>query len=178
MGASRADSSRVLKRLRSEGGFGLVELLMAMVMLNIGLLAVVAAFSSGMISLNRASRVTTASVLADQQMELYRALTYASIRLDTTAVGSTDQKYKDDPLLSGSTTSLITATCPGPPDECNPSRVTTGADKKSYRVDTYIQQMTPAGGRPLKKVTIVVRDSANLAVTFVRQASIFDQSTG
>jgi type II secretory pathway pseudopilin PulG len=173
-----ADISWVRKRLRSEGGFGLVELLLAMVILNIGLLAVVAAFSSGIISLNRASRVTTAAVLADQQMELYRALTYASIRLDTTAVGATDQKYKDDPLLGGSTTSLITATCAGPPDECNPSRVATGADKKGYRVDTYIQQMTPAGGRPLKKVTIVVRDNANLAVTFVRQASTFDESTG
>jgi Tfp pilus assembly protein PilV len=173
-----ADISRVLKRLRSEGGFGLVELLLAMLILNIGLLAVVAAFSSGMISLNRASRVTTAAVLADQQMELYRALTYASIRLDTTAVGSTDQKYKDDPLLGGSTSSLITATCAGPPDECNPSRVTTGADRKSYRVDTYIQSTAPTGGRPVKKVTIVIRDPSNLAVTFVRQASTFDQSTG
>lgn len=178
MGASRADTSGVLKRLRSEGGLGLVELLMAMVMLNIGLLAVVAAFSSGIISLNRASRITTASVLADQQMELYRALTYASIRLDTTAVGTTDQKYKDDPLLGGSTSSLITASCAGPPAECNPSRVATGADRKSYRVDTYIQQITPTGGRPVKKVTIVVRDAANLALTFVRQASTFDQSTG
>ena len=78
----------MLKRLRSEGGFGLIELLLAMVMLNIGLLAVVAAFSSGIVSLNRASRITTASVIADQQMELYRALTYAAIRLDTTAVAT------------------------------------------------------------------------------------------
>ncbi len=64
------------KRLRSEGGFGLVELLIAMVMLNIGLLAVVASFSSGIVSLNRASRLTTAAVIADQQMELYRAMTH------------------------------------------------------------------------------------------------------
>jgi type II secretory pathway pseudopilin PulG len=173
-----ADISKVRGRLRSEGGFGLVELLMAMLMLNIGLLAVVAAFSSGIVSLNRASRITTAAVLADQQMENYRAITYAAIRLDTTAVGATDQKYRDDPLLGGSTTSLITASCSGPPDECNPSRVATGADRKSYRVDTYIQEWTPAGGRPVKRVTIVVRDGTNLAVTFVRQASTFDQSTG
>lgn len=164
--------------MRSEGGFGLVELLLAMLILNIGLLAVVAAFSSGIVSLNRASRVTTAAVLADQQMELYRALTYEAIRLDTTAVDATDEKYKNDPLLGGSTSSLITATCTGPPDECNPSRVTTGADKKSYRVDTYIQQMTPTGGRTVKKVTIVIRDPSNLALTFVRQASTFDASTG
>ena len=173
-----ADISNVRDRMRSEGGFGLVELLIAMLMLNIGLLAVVAAFSSGIVSLNRASRTTTAAVLADQQMEQYRALTYAAIRLDPTAVDATDQKYRDDPLLGGSTSSLITGACSGPPVECNPSRVATGADRKSYRVDTYIQATAPAGGRTVKKVTIVVRDGANLAVTFVRQASTFDESTG
>ena len=178
MRTRHADISGVRARLRSEGGFGLVELLLAMVILNIGLLAVVAAFSSGIVSLNRASRVTTAAVLADQQMELYRALTYASIRLDTTAVGTTDQKYKNDPVLGGSTTSLITGSCAGPPDECNPSRVALGADNKNYRVDTYIQPITPTGGREMKKVTIVVRDPNNLAVTFHRQASTFDQATG
>ena len=169
-------------RLRSEGGFGLVELLIAMLMLNIGLLAVVAAFSSGIVSLNRASRITTASVLADQQMELYRALTYNAIRLDATAAAGVDNAYKCDSALGAScpnsTSSLITATCSGPPDECNPSRVVTGADRKSYRLDTYIVSTTPTGGRAVKKVTIVVRDAANLAVTFVRQASTFDQSTG
>jgi len=173
-----ADTSRVLKRLRSEGGFGLVELLIAMVMLNIGLLAVVASFSSGIVSLNRASRITTAAVIADQQMELYRALTHASIRLDTSAVGTTDAKYVNDPVLGGSTAGLVTASCAGPPDECNPSRKVVGADRKDYRLDTYITQYTPTGGRAVKKVTIVVRDWNNLAVTFARQASTFDISTG
>jgi type II secretory pathway pseudopilin PulG len=173
-----ADISMVRKRLRSEGGFGLVELLIAMVMLNIGLVAVVAAFSSGIVSLNRASRITTAAVIADQQMELYRALTYASIRLDTGAVGTTDAKYRDDPVLGGSTTGLVTASCPGAPDECTPSRKVVGADRKDYRLDSYITQYTPTGGRAVKKVTVVVRDWNNLAVTFARQASTFDLSTG
>lgn len=173
-----ADICMVRKRLRSEGGFGLVELLIAMVMLNIGLLAVVASFSSGIVSLNRASRITTAAVIADQQMELYRALTYASIRLDTGAVGTTDAKYRDDPVLGGSTTGLVTASCPGAPDECTPSRKVAGADRKDYRLDSYITQYTPTGGRAVKKVTLVVRDWNNLAVTFARQASTFDLSTG
>jgi type II secretory pathway pseudopilin PulG len=173
-----ADISMVRKRLRSEGGFGLVELLIAMVMLNIGLVAVVAAFSSGIVSLNRASRITTAAVIADQQMELYRALTHASIRLDTGAVGTTDAKYRDDPVLGGSTTGLVTASCPGAPDECTPSRKVVGADRRDYRLDTYITEYTPDGGRAVKKVTVVVRDWNNLAVTFARQASTFDLSTG
>lgn len=169
-----ADRTFVRAALRKEGGFGLVELLMAMTMLNIGLLAVVAAFSSGIVSLNRASRVTTAAVLADGQMELYRSLTYAAIRLEPTSIPG-GAPYTTDIAYSAS---QVTATCAGPPDECNASRQATGGDNKSYRIDTYIVLSTPTGGRALKKVTVVVRDYNNLALTFARQVSTFDQSTG
>jgi Tfp pilus assembly protein PilV len=56
----------VRARLRSQEGFGLIELLMAMVMLNIGILAIVASYQTGMFALNRASKISTASALADQ----------------------------------------------------------------------------------------------------------------
>ncbi len=114
--------------LRREGGFGLIELLMAMTMLNIGLLAVIAAFSSGIISLNRASRVTTAAVLADGQMELYRALTYDAIRLDSNSIPLT-APYTTDTAFNGS---QVTGACPGTPDECNASRQATGADRNAH----------------------------------------------
>lgn len=152
----------------------MVELLIAMTMLNIGLLAVVAAFSSGIVSINRASRITTAAVLADGQMELYRALTYDAIRLESTSIPSA-APYTTDTAYS---VTQVTASCPGPPDECNASRQANGADGKSYRIDTYIVSTTPTGGRPVKKVTVVIRDYTNLAVTFARQVSTFDQSTG
>jgi type II secretory pathway pseudopilin PulG len=162
--------------LRREGGFGLIELLLAMTMLNIGLLAVVAAFSSGIVSLNRASRITTAAVLADGQMELYRALTYTSIRLEPSSIPGT-APYTTDTAYSGS---QVTASCPGSPtpDECNASRTATGADGKTYRVDTFIVSTTPTGGRPVKRVTVVIRDPNNLSISFARQVSTFDLSTG
>ena len=166
-------------RLRNEGGFGLIELLLAMMMLNIGLLAVVAAFNSGIVTLQRASRVTTASVLADQQMERFREITYANIRLDSTAAttADADTTYRNDTARSYPT-AMVTDTCAGVPNECNPSRVATGADRRQYRIDTYILQQTPTGGRPVKVVTVVVRDASVLTRTYVRQASTFDQSTG
>jgi Tfp pilus assembly protein PilE len=167
----------VRKRLRADqDGFGLIELLIAMVILNVGLLAIIASFQAGIITLSRASRVTTAAVLADQQMELYRAITYDSIRLASTTIPST-APYTTDSAYSAS---QITGTCSGPPypDECNASRAVTGADNKSYRLNTYIVQTTPTGGRSVKKVTIVVRDELNLSKVYVRQASSFDQSTG
>src|SRR4029079_12780962 len=97
-----ADREIVRVRLRSERGFGLIELLMAMVMLNIGILAIVAAFNSGMFALSRASKISTASALADSQMEQYRAITYSAIALDSTALGTVDNTYKCDSALGAS----------------------------------------------------------------------------
>jgi len=165
-------------RLRAdEAGFGLIELLIAMIILNVGLLAIIASFQAGIVSLGRASRVTTAAVLADQQMELYRAITYNSIRLASSSIPGT-APYTTDPAYSA--TQITTPACSGSPlpDECNASRVVTGADDKSYRLDVYMVSTAPTGGRSLKQVTIVVRDASNLSKVYLRQASSFDQSTG
>jgi type II secretory pathway pseudopilin PulG len=173
----------VTLRLRSERGFGLIELLMAMVMLNIGVLAIVAAFNSGMFALNRASQISTASALADSQMELYRALTYSAISLDSTSLSSVDNTYKCDSALGGScpnsTSSEVQASCSPLTNQCIPSRSVTGADRKPYRVDTYIVSATPTNGRALKVVTVVVRNAnAISARPLARLESTFDQSTG
>jgi Tfp pilus assembly protein PilV len=167
----------VRKRLRADQGFGLIELLIAMVILNVGILAIVASFNAGIITLNRASRISTAAVLGDQQMELYRAIKYDSIRLASSTIPSV-APYTTD--VAYSATQITTPTCTGSPvpDECNASRTATGADGKPYRVDTYIVETTPTGGRAVKLVTIVVRDGADLSKVYVRQASSFDQSTG
>jgi Tfp pilus assembly protein PilV len=170
------------KRLRlDQEGFGLIELLIAMVILNIGLLAIVASFQAGIITLSRASKVTTAAVLGDQQMELYREVKYDSIRLAPATIPNTPP-YTTDAAYSAS---QITGTCSGPPypHECNASRTSPGADGRSYRVDTYIVQMIPNegqpnAGRPVKQVTIVVRDAADLSRVYARQATSFDQATG
>jgi Tfp pilus assembly protein PilV len=175
-------SEKARSAARSADGFGLIELLMAMIILNVGILAIVASFNAGVITLNRASRITTASVLGDQQMELYRAIKYDSIRLASATIPSV-APYTTDPAYSAS--QVVTPACPGPsyPNECNASRVATGADGKPYRVDTYIVEMTPGQGqpnqgRPVKQVTVVVRDAADVNKVFARQASSFDQSTG
>jgi len=57
-----------------EEGFGLIELLMAMVMLNIGILALVAAFQTGAVALSRSSAISNGSAVADKTMEVFRGL--------------------------------------------------------------------------------------------------------
>jgi Tfp pilus assembly protein PilV len=85
-------------RARDESGFGMLELLMAMVMLNVGILAVVAAFSSGNAALYRASRTSTAGALANKQMEAYRGLKYENIVFVTSEWTSAiaDSTYTSD----------------------------------------------------------------------------------
>jgi prepilin-type N-terminal cleavage/methylation domain-containing protein len=84
----------VRRRLRRQEGFGLVELVIAMTILAIGLLALMAAFSSGYAAINRASEVGTASVLADKQMETLRAMSYATI--ETQPADSTESVVGPD----------------------------------------------------------------------------------
>jgi len=161
---------------------GLIELLMAITILNIGILAIVGAFNSGMITLRRSSMVATASVLADQQMELYRALTYDQISLDTTSLASVDNNYKCDSALGSScpnsTASLVQASCSPLTNQCTPSRTVTGPDHHSYRVDTYVVNYHPvAASRTIKKVTVVVRNGLKLGKVLARETSTFDCST-
>lgn len=182
---------RVLSRLRAEDGFGLIELSIAMVVLNIGILAIVAAFNSGAVSLARASRVANATVIADTYMERYRGYRNCQIYIDTTS-GSGNSVYTGDQALGGASVSTeMTATNPPSPTAlssispipapCAGGTVLpahnasyTGPDKRTYVVDVYVVPVSVTGGGWQKKVTIVVRDPANPASALVRQTSTFD----
>lgn len=184
-----------MQRLRANEGFGLVELLIAMTVLNVALLALIASFSSGALALTRASKSGTAASLADAQIELYRAMTFDSIGLDTAA--TTDSVYTGDSACVGGGCSNIAPTNPdcatitgsggtqwNIPNACSPMRSISDTtnpaspDKLSYRVDTYIRILTVANQRDTKQVTVVVRDGATLSKTLARVVSVFDCSTG
>ncbi len=180
----------------------LVELLVAMVVMTIGISAIVAAFTSGLITIQRGAKASTAGALADQQMEALRRHSFGDI---STATSPMDGVYTA-PGGAYDNTWKITATCPGSQNYCLPSR-TTAAPGGSYRIDTYVvwtcplkdqTQGTALGGtvaaptcstsgtggvtlpltRALKLVTIVVRDASNTSKILFRSSATFDQSTG
>jgi type II secretory pathway pseudopilin PulG len=177
-------------RARDESGFGMLELLMAMVMLNVGILAVIGAFSSGNTSLARANRISTAAAVANKQMEAYRGLKYENIVFITSewtsavadSVYTGDTVYQSNmanPVAPKALVPTVTA-CPAnvPTTACDPSYTTTGADHRSYRVDTYLYFDTPSSGNQLRTIVVVVRDPSDLSRSFARVSSTFDQSTG
>ena len=170
---------------RNEEGFGLVELLIALTVLAVGVLGVASAFISGMVTLRRAGQVSTATALADRQLERYRALQYCAIYLDPATVPAIGSQYRAG--FTGTLVQSTTADCSVAPTEATDAQQdlsgTATPDGRPYRVDTYIveekQVSVPAiDSRAVKNVTVVVRDGQNLAKALVRQNSTFDASLG
>ena len=136
---------------------GLVELLVAMTVLSIGIFALVAGFSSGFGAINRASKTSTAGTLADKQMESFR---------------------------HGAGESVVSIA----------GAAKTGADGRTYWIQTVVASKCPdetdpvgtppctlSGGvtsRPVKRVTVTVRDGSATAPLLITETSTFDQSTG
>jgi Tfp pilus assembly protein PilV len=178
------------QRLRADDGFGLMELLMALTLLNIGILAIVAAFQAGALAITRASRTATATTVADKQMELFRAIPYGCVYENSPP---SDATYTGDSAYDATFGLTSGTNCSSPPPSA--SGTAAAADHHSYRTDTYVawtctsanptgsvaSPSCPAGsGRPLKKVTVVVRDASgqNVGRILIRESSTFDAAYG
>jgi type II secretory pathway pseudopilin PulG len=136
----------------------LIELLIAMVVMSIGIAALVAGFSSGVVSINRARVTSTAGTLADRQMELYRQAAFTSLpvglQTPTTPTGPDGHSYWMQ--VNGAWTCAVGTYSAGPPATCSG---------------------TPAS-RPLKVLTITVRDGSPTAKLLFTESATFDSSTG
>ena len=233
----------------------MMELLIAISVLSIGILAVFTLMNSGMVQIQRAAAVSTAAALAEGRMENFRAVKFTAIGLADTEVAAADTTYASDAAyrtdaptttlqssLTDSGTSLTVASVTGFPTAApfrikidnevlvvvavngatwtvsrgqdtttpaahsagatvamkqrahlpvcgtspctnwHPTETLTGADDRSYRVDTYItwqlvQNSAGTTGRNAKRVTIVVRNPTTNQV-YARATSTFDEATG
>ncbi len=152
---------RILVRLSGERGFGLIELLVAMLVLSIALFALIGTFTNGYRILTRASTKGAASVVADRAMETYRGKAYNDI------------------------------TCPVAPPPVTCSSQTTspvGPDGRTYTVATVVSTATAKNTdfgacdgttpcqRTVKVITVTVRDSTGRL--WSSEQSTFDPLTG
>ncbi len=186
-----------MERLRADGGMTLIELLIAMVVMAIGVTAIVAGLSSGILTVQRAAKASSAAAFADQQMEAFRTLSFAAIATQGTATTAaaadiTAGGYGAD----GSYNAVlkITSTSACAQNYCNPHQIT---PDQRYKIDTYVSWScvdgvsaptgTPptscpnvgsATGRAVKRVTVVARDNTTQSKTYFRETSTFDTLTG
>ncbi len=186
-------------RLREEAGQGLLELLITLTILSVGVGALLSLIAAGAVSLQRSDRSGTALTLAEDQIELYRGVSYPYIRLSATALGSVSgtsvymtANASDSTIPPGTSTTQVLDTTSGnqacttaDATLCAPVQTVTGPDHHSYQIDTYITQCPnagitscPASADPVKQVFVMVRDAAKSTLPIVaREASTFSSST-
>jgi Tfp pilus assembly protein PilV len=133
--------------LREDSGLGLIELLISLLVLNLGIFATMGAFTSGAVAIRNASRVSTASALADKKIEAFRDMPYSNASF---AVGTTTANQTGADGLTYSVTTAITSG----------SQLTTG---------TY------QGSTAVKVVTLTIRDGATGRVVYGPASTTFSQ---
>jgi type II secretory pathway pseudopilin PulG len=190
----------MLSRARAEDGFLMIEVMVAMLVLTIALLALMAGYDSAFVSLHNASEKAVASKLANQQLELYTALPFASIGLDQTttdavgnpANGAYDSLYATSDLLSGDfvtdpdtgdvtqnpsgTVNDVEISGCGSAANCLPIQVVTGSDNRQYRIETFIRDEanSPSIRWTERVVTVIVRDQKTMT-ELVEMSTAFDR---
>jgi prepilin-type N-terminal cleavage/methylation domain-containing protein len=167
-----------LRSLRRDDGFGLTELIIAMSILLVGILAVTGMLASGILHIRNASQTTTAGALASTEMERLRAIHWSAIGLDETDVATADTSYSGDEHFEPNAADRVAlpscATSPAPCTGMLPVKTgVPGADGRTYRVDTFVNWRA-TDGRRVKEATIVVRDGADDSRVWASISSSFD----
>lgn len=159
-------------RLRNDDGFLLVELIAAMVIITVALLALLGAYDESWLSLRAGAKNSSAALIGNNQLELYASLPYANIgwyssSTLTTAEAAWPDYSTDEATLNAvaSGTDYIGGSCTSTSSlpQCQPVQTVTGGDGHTYKLETFIRLIAnphaPSGTTWNEKVvTVVVRD--------------------
>lgn len=138
-------SARIAARLRNEDGFGLIELLIALLVLNIGIFATLGAFASAATTIRRASHISAAAALADRYMECFRNTAYTNIQW---------------PMTSGPCTATSTA---GPDGRTYNLSATVTAASQGTGGSTYVKQVTLQVSDPGDQNKVLVTNTSTFS---------------
>ena len=187
--------------MQAEDGMGLIELLAAMVVLSIALLALVAGYGSAVVSMRLAATKTSATAIASTELELYRAVPYASLGLDATqlttaetsdTVYASDHSSLDDPNALTAGTDVSSASCTAltsvfgssshTVSTCVPIQTVSDAGGHTYRVETFIRDVQDSKSFSTtwteRIVTVIVRDPSTTGSPIILEtATAFDRGT-
>jgi type II secretory pathway pseudopilin PulG len=163
----------LLKRLQAEDGFGLVELIAAVAVLTIGLLALVAGYGSAYVAFRQASTKTSANAIAATELELYRAVPYASLGLDSTQLSNaetTDTVYASD-HSSLDDPNALTAGTDVSSSSCTPLTAAFGSSSATVSTCVPIQSVTDGTGHTFRVETFIrdVQDSNSFSVSWTER---------
>jgi hypothetical protein len=171
--------TRIDRIRKDEAGIGIVELIIAIAVINVAIMAMFGMFQAGALTILRAERTSNASVVAEKQMELYRGMLYAEIVLNDTLVTGADAVHTSAAEWVSAATQKTSSTCVSTAAQCKPVQTSvTGPDGRAYRVDTYIVDAAVTGGRTGKQVTVTTYLASNTSKVLAKLTSNFDLATG
>jgi type II secretory pathway pseudopilin PulG len=149
-------------RAQAEGGFALIELLISMTVLVVGMFALLATFTSGYTTLNRADVKGSATMLADRTMETYRGKLFTDIAAGTPC----------PPTCSLTTTTTYSGASTPPSPDGRTYSVTSVATTLDA-TNTQAGNTTSANPRSIKVVVVTVADASGK--TWVTERSTFEE---
>jgi len=124
----------LIKRLKNESGFSLIEVMVSMLILTIAILPMVGMFDMGLKAATKGSGYDQARAFANQQLELTRVLPYSDVRDKYPVASST-------PNSSGAYTST---SLPAPAGPTLPAGSTYTINKQYVLVQSYTSPATIA----------------------------------
>jgi type II secretory pathway pseudopilin PulG len=133
------------RRIRTEAGFGVIELLIALTILTFAVGALLALFASSLVVLNHSGREGTAVSLADRQVEVYRAMSFNCIP------DPSDFPPSSPPTGCGTYTGF-----PNPYDDDQVTTAAESPDQNAYRVTTEVTDVSGSGSATEIKVTVAL----------------------
>lgn len=163
---------KVTDHARRQAGFGMIELLAAMAVLSVGILAVFAMFQSGLVQIKRASSVTTAAALADSEMEGYRAIKYESIGLADSEVSAADSLYKADSAYRGDASTTLTGALTATTSPIAVGSASAFPSTGTFRIQVDSEIMFVTAGAGTTSWTVVRGASSTTAATHASGATV------
>ena len=145
---------------RSEEGFGLVELLIAMTILAIGVGASLAVFASSIVSLGHASRTGTALTIVERQLEAYRAMPFVCVPRGSS--------------IALPATCSAAPTYPGFPNPYASTQTVSGPDAPDHLSYTVTTAVSPSTTNP--QITVTVAQSSAPSTALATESSYFSDA--
>jgi type II secretory pathway pseudopilin PulG len=158
----------------------MLELLIAMVILNVALLAIVGAFNASTVAVARSHTLNGAVAVADQQMETYRSLPNCAIWLDQALMPSSGSTYAlDTTSFNGTTASSPQIAYWSTATAANAqSWATDGTDGVAFDDQTNLASCAYAGtGATSTRVTLPLAGVSPSSLTTPPSAAVTPEQT-
>jgi prepilin-type N-terminal cleavage/methylation domain-containing protein len=163
---------KVTDHARQQAGFGMIELVAAMAVMSVGILAVFAMFQSGMVQIKRASSVTTAAALADSEMEGYRAIKYESVGLPDADVTAADSIYKADSAYRGDASTTLSGAITASTSPLSVGSASGFPATGRFRIQIDSEMMFVTAGAGTTSWTVIRGASSTTAATHAGGAAV------